>query len=117
MPNIDELVSKWAQERLLHGPLAVDAEAAAQVWNAVTEFRKNTPKKVEDALTAVDKWASEKFMNAPPLTHNTSATNQVNAVVADLKVRLTAAIESEAPPAPLLTKVQPQPAPDAATKE
>lgn len=100
--NIDNLISTWAQERLAHGSLAADADSSAQVSDAVTELRKNLPKSVED----IDKWASAKFMNAPPLTHNTQAVNQVNAAVTDLKTRLTdvfvksSPVEPKSPPSP-----------------
>lgn len=88
MPDIDTLVGKWAQERLFHGPLAMDAPAANQVWDAVTELRKNfSPKNAADAVAAVEKMVADKFMNAPPLTHNTPAVNQLNAAVTDLKAR------------------------------
>jgi hypothetical protein len=79
--SFDELVSKWHQENLMSGPLSVDAEASAQVWDATLALRKSGAKDI-------DKWFTDNFMNKPPLSHNTPAVNQLRAAIADLKARI-----------------------------
>ena len=87
---MDQLVSEWAAESFMSGPLAADKDATEQVWNAVRGLRQSIGD-AKDVRATVCDWAGILLSDAPPLTHNTLAANQVRKAVDALLARLPAA--------------------------
>lgn len=85
MPDYDELVAKWAQEKLLCVPLAADA-ASELVWEATVALRRKLSAVKNSAKVGdiVAEWSA----SIPSLAHNTLAGNQVRAAIVDLKALL-----------------------------
>ena len=113
MNNNAEIISTWAAKKLLGAPLAVDSAAAAQVWSAVADLRSIFVDPPADVGATLDTWFDKNFMNAPPLSHNTPAFNQVNSAFVDLRKALLAV-----PNLQLSLQIpEPQPAPPAPNTE
>lgn len=101
MINQEELVAKWAREKLLCSPLSSDAASAMQVWDATVALRESLVDNPVDVADIVTAWDEDSFHGKMPLTHNIPAYNQVRAAVADLKTRLPL---PPAQPAPIYNK-------------
>ena len=110
MQDYNDVVAQWA-ECLFGAPLAADEAASAQAWAAVANLQASfaTAKKPIDTDKAVSAWFSDNFMNAPPLSYNTAAFNQVSKAVGDLKLRLAnVALPAPSPTLPASNSEQEQ---------